>query len=322
MTSIEYGHINKFVASVGVGLMLGSAVVPWAVMQLQEPLAQSRGDLRSYTSTARDVLTERQDLLLVLQRGLPWISAVMLVLGFALVVGALVRWSQRQKVADAREDAEAAAAALAVNEMSPDDVHDRQGSEATESQQDGRPPGDTPSAREQDANTTQLVALEDMVAEITKDAYLQSHQLLKNVRVGADRTAVDALALAQRGTGWTSFVVETMVARTRNVDLRKKLRDVARASAELTPGPLATRRRGRPPLAAANAVIVLIMQDTTALEAAQRDVLPTVRKFNAQSSVQVGVILTTKEKLELLGTEEWRIVVNDVLKEPSQLRTA
>ncbi|MEH0821505.1 MULTISPECIES: TipAS antibiotic-recognition domain-containing protein [unclassified Micromonospora] len=106
LPGLQFTEFHKFLVSAG-GLSLGlSAALPVFLMKSQKATTMRADDVAKMDPASREALTIQQGHLLMTLKIWPYISGSLLILGLALVVYGGVKWRQRQRVLDNREDEE------------------------------------------------------------------------------------------------------------------------------------------------------------------------------------------------------------------------
>jgi hypothetical protein len=104
---VEYGHLDKFVISIGLVLIGSAAAIHWAVLRETGPLTVTTDELAELTDVARAVLLERQDQLATITHWYQPFCVLLVLIGLACVVVGLLRWRPQQARADRLAQAEA-----------------------------------------------------------------------------------------------------------------------------------------------------------------------------------------------------------------------
>lgn len=108
MPQIEYGHLHKFIVSIGL-VLIGSAVaVHWAVIRETGTLTITREELGRLTPVARDALIQRQAQLSTITDWYQFFCVLLAVAGLFCVIYGVVRWGPQQKQSDEVARAEGA----------------------------------------------------------------------------------------------------------------------------------------------------------------------------------------------------------------------
>lgn len=102
---LEFGHLYKFVASLGIALMAVAVVGPWAILRDQGALMVSEAELAELTPRAQRVLELKQAHAELVMEWYPRVAAVVFLVGAALTVCGLLFWLPRQAVANKIEEA-------------------------------------------------------------------------------------------------------------------------------------------------------------------------------------------------------------------------
>jgi hypothetical protein len=98
----DQSHFRKYLATLGVAIVVASLSLGGYVLQLGGDLGVTVGELANLTETARDVVAKRQNLLFVLTAVAPFLMIVGTIGGLLLSVFGLSGWYKHQVVLDRR----------------------------------------------------------------------------------------------------------------------------------------------------------------------------------------------------------------------------
>lgn len=104
--TIEYSHLNKFLSSVGLGLMVVSVLAMWAFLESFSVLTIDAEEIAALTPRAQEVILTRQWQIQGLQWAMPPLAGILFVVGLVLAVVGTWRWRDRQNKDDAALDEE------------------------------------------------------------------------------------------------------------------------------------------------------------------------------------------------------------------------
>ncbi len=105
---VEYGHLHKFIVSIGLVLLGSAAAVHWAVIRETATLTITRNELDLLTPIARDALIQRQAQLATITDWYQWFCLLLAIAGLACVLYGISRWRPQQRQSDEVTRAEAA----------------------------------------------------------------------------------------------------------------------------------------------------------------------------------------------------------------------
>lgn len=142
MDKIEYGDLYKFLASLGLALIVLAVVAPWLFLREPFDLQLEAGKLGNLTEGARALILYRQQVAISLVRSVPWISGALLLLGLTSLVTGLLGWKRSQKVLDRKQLADLAKTEKEIEKMSDEALKRKQESENVEGeiQEESRAP--------------------------------------------------------------------------------------------------------------------------------------------------------------------------------------
>jgi hypothetical protein len=146
---VDFSHLHRFKASLGLALVIAAVGLPWLVLRDDSALSISQDDLDSLTTTAKGIVEQKQRHYEMLQEALPYLSLTLLVGGIVLLVQGIRGWKEIQEVLDRRERAgtalqehEVRVTTLTENERLVDDV--RKAEEDLAVTDEPAPPGVAP----------------------------------------------------------------------------------------------------------------------------------------------------------------------------------
>lgn len=132
MEKIEYGDLYKFLASLGLALIVLAVVAPWLFLREPFDLQLEAGKLDGLTEGARSLILYRQQVTIALVRSVPWISGVLLLLGSTSLVAGLLGWKRSQGVLDRKQLADLVRVEKEIEKMSDEALKRKQESENVE----------------------------------------------------------------------------------------------------------------------------------------------------------------------------------------------
>ncbi|MFH6951371.1 hypothetical protein ACHRV6_22980 [Flavobacterium sp. FlaQc-51] len=101
---IEFSDINKFLASLGL-ICIGIAFfLPWFFNNDVSILLLEKDQLDKLTVTANSIIIDQQNALKIINKVIPWVSGVLILVGILLLFYSINRWKKRQAVLDKIQD--------------------------------------------------------------------------------------------------------------------------------------------------------------------------------------------------------------------------
>ena len=340
MAGLEYSRANKFLASVGVGLVGASVTLPVAYLRIPvEGVAEGQSN-----EAALEMANNRLELLSFFYSYVWLIFGVLFISGVILTGLGLWGWMRVESSEDkvARE----------INRQRFDEI--RQGSKAEIEQEealddqlkeealneavrddaihegglDNGAPGRRSSSGDSPApppSLDELRMLERQVEERLREQLFESYgsvyEVISDAAVkegGNNRILLDFLLRPLKGTEWTPFAIDLATGPATPHTLNVRLQRLSSAVLGFEKGRVYTSKRGRPPHASA-AVVQFYIQPT-ALEPSRIDRLrQTVRSANSALKEPVGVILTTREGFEAMSSTDLRFAIQAALTNPEEL---
>ena len=225
---VEFGHLYKFIVSIGLALAAASLIVPWAVLRESGVLLVPTSELDRLTPTARLAIEEKQGHVLRVVEWYPLACSVALVLGLLIAGFGVVLWWRRQVVLDRREDLELETQIRGLRSLSPPEIEEGRWQEAIESAEEelqskdaesGAPagnaeaPGETepvsetprssvaPSASQKYRDYRNTYAeIEELLTQKVREALGATHAVVPQMKAGRGRPNVraDMVALSAR----------------------------------------------------------------------------------------------------------------------------
>ncbi|QYI99174.1 hypothetical protein K0028_04440 [Curtobacterium flaccumfaciens pv. flaccumfaciens] len=274
----DFGHLYKYISSVGLALLAAAIVLPWFVLQANEPFLIKTSALKQLTSEAQSAIEDRQHLLSEVQGWMLWISLLLGLVGIGLIGWGFVGWRRQQRRHEDSEEEDLKRKRLDYRLASPAEVRAEQRKEEAEESanqeasdaaaQPGKssaPQGALPAGPTPRERWDRLRATETKFNAQLALAFSGEYQVATDVRVVTESgrsVIVDVLAQAADGKAWAPFVVDTAVRMSSNLvhsTVMDRMLRLAFASQPLSGGSLPTGARGRPPAARAHAVLHLVV---------------------------------------------------------------
>lgn len=98
MNNIDFSHVYKFFVSVGLGIIVFAFVLPWLLLREKFDLYLKEDDLSKLTEESRKVIQLKTSSLIKLFEFLPYIIAILFLVGITLIgVGVIFWWRKQQK---------------------------------------------------------------------------------------------------------------------------------------------------------------------------------------------------------------------------------
>jgi hypothetical protein len=220
LPKIEFGHLYKFIMSVGLVLLASSVVLPWLVLQHSDVLLIRTDEMEHLTPTARAVVVRKQRDSAWIANNYRWIAAALAVAGVLMIIYGFLNWRRRQLVLDEIEDTQLDTDKQRLRQLSPEAVVDRQGREAVEAAvevpdvgiptvtQSGSPDPRLARARVANARLS-FAAAERWLKLRFEEAFGDTHRFFVNIELSppAKSREVDIFAFSLRESA-PSFIVE------------------------------------------------------------------------------------------------------------------
>jgi hypothetical protein len=102
----DQSHFRKYLATLGVAIVVGSLGLGGYYLQAQSDLLISLDQISKLTPTAQAALRKKQDIILAAAQFAPWVIGILLLVDIWISVTGLVGWSKRQSVIDRKDDLE------------------------------------------------------------------------------------------------------------------------------------------------------------------------------------------------------------------------
>lgn len=330
----EFGHLSKFIVSVGLVLVAASIAGPFFIQQSLAVLLVTRKELSSLTSAAQRTVELRQERVLLFEQLLPWIAIAVGLVGLLLVIWGYVGWRRRQFRIDQGEDYDVESKRAQFEQLTAREVDEKLDREAGDeispsdlatddtsvpSSGPMPPPTDRPggpSAREEyTARRARIESSERLIAELARAAFSDSFDIQSNLRIrSSDSFAPIVDVLAQpRVEGSGAFSLELkVVTGTRGAFLRAGPSMVAAAlTGRLLPkGPIRFRSRRT---AVSSSVVVLVLDEPLEGRALSR-LHDEVARTNEILRVPVPVVVLVSDSLETMPSAVFGDVIKSALE--------
>jgi hypothetical protein len=122
MNKFEFGDLNRFLVSLGLALMAAGPALLWLFYREPLDLMHPIDELAKLTPTAQQIVTERQDHLLVLLQLVPWMSAISISSGFLILSLGIFRWLPLQKLHEQMHTLQTRELEIKVSQMTPEEI--------------------------------------------------------------------------------------------------------------------------------------------------------------------------------------------------------
>jgi hypothetical protein len=269
----EFGHLYKFLVSVGLGLLALSVLGPWFVLRESEVLLTTQAQLDGLTPGARESILDKQRDHGWMVDNYVWISAILAVGGITIVIVGFLGWKKRQDVIDESEKVARDTAVVQLQAMTPAEIDEKQAREAEEvaleapkadAEREGGVDADNAHPSHGSASTDdfrQTVAdIERAVFARLEESFSRTHDVRTNVRLQTSTTgsaSIDALLIPREVDGGQIGLVEVKYVRSLAA-LRNRLADFVFTL---------TRAVGAPKggIAPSRACLILVFEDATKL---------------------------------------------------------
>jgi len=124
-TKLEYGHLWKFLVSLGVTLVLLSLLIPYFFYTQSFDLHLTQLQINALTPVAQEIIANRQKIVLILLNIILIISAILFLLGMTASSIGIIQWVKKQKREDHKEEMELRELGLRIEKMSPSEIRAR-----------------------------------------------------------------------------------------------------------------------------------------------------------------------------------------------------
>lgn len=328
MPNIDYSHLNKFIASMGLILIAMAFIVPWLFSQSTAVLTISEKELDEMTGVSRGAITERQTALATFQdQALPLVSLSLLAVGLLALIVGLVRWNSRQKLRDVDEDYELAAKRGAFEKATDEEVADKVQEEADREEvpvtpnslaRSGNLPGATQPAP-QNSSKDRIALLRERESELeqkVRRAFNAEFSINKDVRLvsqSGPSMIIDLLLDPIENTSWSQLAIDLRFVRSRMLTMRSAeiVMRTAIATNDLRGGLVYSGRPGRPAMAKTTALNIFVVEDDE--EFTERHLFR-VREYLRATNVvlkrPIGSVIMTSAKFQEISSDELRDAIS------------
>ncbi len=129
MEKIDYGDINKFLASLGIVIIAMSIIVPYLYLKEDYGLIIRMDDIGSLTEPSLNIIETKQEAVLFIQKYIPWLSCILFFVGVIILTVGVCRWRKRQDKLDKKLDIEIGKAEFELKALTPKEVEAKAKSE-------------------------------------------------------------------------------------------------------------------------------------------------------------------------------------------------
>lgn len=353
MPQVDFSSLYKFVASIGVAMLIAAVAVPWLLAQSVGVLTVSEETIDGLPRTAGEAILRRQASIVWVQDTLTVpILIGFAVLGVGLLAWALWKWVPAQKRVDIGEQIALDKSRAEYTLMNGTEIDQKRQAEATDETLVDResrggllagaeqsPTGDGVAHHRLQMQTpygaaradlgrplkevvSELAATEAQVTELVKSAFESAFEVAKDVRMtsGSARGRTLDLLLEPKSDGRAQLGLE--IRKFSGQLLPSRLSDlmtqVAVSTQDLSPGKVFTGVRGRPPEAKASGVLFLVLKGNDYQSNVLR-ISGHVPVINAAFRRGVGVVVVSEERLNAVEAADIRAAVASVWTEPDQV---
>lgn len=337
MPRIDFGHLYKFVASTGLALIAAAFAVPWLYGQSIAVLSIPREDLKGLTATARQVIVQRQDAIAAVQEWILIGAGLALVLGLALLGWGLFQWRRRQSIQDQNENADLRKKLAELEPASQSEIDLKREMEITDANEPDPGGATTPmQPARTDESTAQrsssgstftsrmevIRQTESRLVELLQAGFSSGFAVLPSVSVEGPfglRSVLDAVINPPEDSQWAQVGLDIRRASLPTLQARipEAMVRMAVATREFRVGSVYTGQRGRPPVAEANALVVLVLEarDTASGRAMER-ARALVASVNTVLTRSVGVIVVDSDRFDTMTASELRTAIAQASSAP------
>jgi len=212
MEKIEYGDVNKFLVSTGLVLIGLSVAIPYFYLNEDFGLYLERDKIKLFTPSVQVLICEKQQIVTILQKYIPWTSLTLFVSGIAFLFFGLKRWFKRQKRIDEKEDLDIQKLKLEIQKLTPAETIEKVEKEIEsdkiaqlrETQKAATPDN------QRKSEVNDYLNIEERVINHFKKYRTTNFAILDNVKIG--RFAVDIL-LESKTSSFADRIVEVKYAK-------------------------------------------------------------------------------------------------------------
>jgi hypothetical protein len=318
--SVDFGHLYKFLASVGLVLIVAAFLVPWAFVQANEALLVTNQDLAGLTPTAREILIDRQGAIERVQTWMPWISLAILLAGLACLITGFNGWRKRQKASDEGEDLDLQNKRQAVAvPMTDSEVDEKLQSEA---ESDSPPPvpantATSPAQSPESADQRRRIRMDDLrasearLAQLAAEAF-EGFRVTSNVRVSGpgedaprNSRVLDVLISPEIESPWGQLGLDLKRV-SMSPTVAPAMVNLAISALYLQRGSVYTGSRGRPRFTECAAVLLYVFDDEHQVASAKERMRSDFALVNEALKQPVGVVALPKSTFDQLKPVDMR----------------
>jgi len=195
MDKIEYGDVNKFLASIGLVLISLSVAAPYFYLKEDFGLYIESDKIKSFTPAIQLLVFEKQTAAAFVQKNILWASLCLFLSGITIVVIGLIRWFKRQAKVDRKEDIDLEISEWELNKLTDkertqkvkDEIKSNEIAELKENKKlEIPPPGEV----------SNYLLVEQRVIDHIKKYRSDNFEVYDNIKLG-DKTRIDVLLVAQ-----------------------------------------------------------------------------------------------------------------------------
>lgn len=212
MEKIEYGDVNKFLVSTGLILIGLSVAIPYFYLNEDFGLYLERDKIKLFTPSVQVLICQKQQLVTVIQKYIPWTSLTLLVIGIGFLFFGLKRWFKRQRRIDEKEDLDIQKLKLEIQKLTPAETIEKveKEIESDEIAQLREKQKSTTPDNQRKSEVTDYLNIEERVINHFKKYRTTNFAILDNVKIG--RFAIDIL-LESKTSSFADRIVEVKYAK-------------------------------------------------------------------------------------------------------------
>lgn len=333
---VEFGHLYKFIVSIGLALAAASLIVPWAVLRESSVLLVPVSELDDLTPTARLAIEEKQGHVLRVVELYPVACLVALVLGLLIAGFGVFLWWRRQRVLDQREDLDLEQQIRGLRPLSPPEIEEGRWQEAIESAEEelvsrragsGGPAGNAGAPAEVEAvpngpssSATQsrpqiyrdhrdtYVEIEDLLTQKVRQALGRTHDVVPQMKDGPGRPVAraDIVALSTRDP-LPDIVIEVKYGR--DSFGRKRINDALIQTALMAERVgRASRRR------IAQGLVIFVLEADAQLEQTRAALAENAQRASMGLQQRVGFLVLSRDELPGLSPSRLREEIGEAIR--------
>lgn len=192
MDKLQYDSLYKFLVSLGL-IMIALPIAVLAYLLNSELVLINQEDFETLSQLSKQMLTNREKLLVLLRCIFPWFAVIFIILGMVLLAYGLYKWRQVQMNLDIKLGAETTIQTLNAMKMNPKEINRKISAEIKESGgQAIYNTVNTPLSQQPNQNTSETYTkIQHKYAEIEQKCfdyvvakYGRKYHFTKNIQMG------------------------------------------------------------------------------------------------------------------------------------------